>query len=177
MYNFVIALIVLIIVYHYLQQSKPQNINIRSNTDNKIYRVTKTNPESQLKHANMLASISKKMYLFINSLSMSENKEKLMNAKLVLEERTQTSDIAYTINKGARIGLCLENDENTLFFILLHELAHVITKTYGHDETFWKNFEILVKHAVKTGYYRYQNYNNIPTTYCNQVIKYTPYDK
>ena len=53
---------------------------------------------------------------------------------------------SYTINKGSYIGLCLENkDINTLFFVLLHELAHVGTKSVGHTQEFLEFFRFLLK--------------------------------
>ena len=55
-------------------------------------------------------------------------------------------DSAYTENK-ARITLCIVNpktgkyyDMNTIMYVSLHELAHVISKTHGHNTEFKTNF-------------------------------------
>ena len=49
---------------------------------------------------------------------------------------------SYSVNKGEKIVLCLRSrdgkdrliDENTLTFVSIHELAHIMTKSVGHTE-------------------------------------------
>ena len=114
--------------------------------------------------------------LDIKSLSISDERRRLLETKTInLQERDNNIHIGYTINKGDKIGLCIDDDENTLFFVVLHELAHVITRSYGHDDKFWKNFEFLIKQAVKLNIYDYQNYNKTSINYCNKDITYTPH--
>jgi hypothetical protein len=80
-----------------------------------------------------------------------------------------------TENKSI-ITLCVENpktkkiyDMNTLMYVAIHELAHVVSKTYGtnedsHNEEFRRNFNTLLKRAEALGLY---NPNiPIPHTYC-----------
>ena len=40
-------------------------------------------------------------------------------------------------------------DDNSLMFVLLHEIAHVICKSIGHTDEFHKIFEDLLKEAEK----------------------------
>ena len=77
---------------------------------------------------------------------------------------------SYTENKTV-VYICLKDpktgkyyDMNTLMYVALHELAHVLSKNYGHDEEFKENFENLLTLAEKKGLYN----RNIPmpTTYC-----------
>ena len=58
-------------------------------------------------------------------------------------------DTSYVIDKGDTFAMCLrspennnnlEDDYNDLTFVLIHEMAHLFTKTYGHDFMFWSNF-------------------------------------
>jgi len=82
-------------------------------------------------------------------------------------------DSSYTENKSA-ISLCLKDpktqqiyDENTINYVALHELAHVITKESGkesHGEEFKKNFSTLLKLAEQKGFY--DPSLSIPTNYC-----------
>jgi predicted metal-dependent hydrolase len=69
------------------------------------------------------------------------------------------SQAGYTVNKGEVIGICL-NDLNTntdasfideLYFVVLHELAHICTTSVGHGPDFWDNFKKLREHAVQAG--------------------------
>jgi hypothetical protein len=77
---------------------------------------------------------------------------------------------AYTENKTV-ITLCLKNPENgyyynsnTIMYVALHELAHIISKTQGHNDEFNNNFAMLLKQAETRGIYNPRI--PIPTTYC-----------
>ena len=74
----------------------------------------------------------------------------------------------YTINKGEIIGICLtdltgntnqdqERYLDELYFVVLHELAHVCTPTVGHDASFWENFQKIRLHAVDAGIWGNEN--------------------
>ena len=82
----------------------------------------------------------------------------------------QEGGSAYTENKET-ITLCLRDPEthdyydmNTLMYVSLHELAHVISKTHGHNAEFKKNFSDLLREAARKKIYDPRK--NIPTTYC-----------
>lgn len=68
------------------------------------------------------------------------------------------ADKSYTINKS-KVHLCLydENgkyyDDNMLIYVLIHELAHVITKSVGHTDEFHNNFNMLLDKAEVMGLY------------------------
>lgn len=176
--NYIVFIIILIIILSRNTQ-KNKLYTVISTIDNESYLVEKTNDKVyDLKKADMLAKIKNKIEILIKSLSTSDERRKLLESKQIqLQERDTKSHIGYTVNKGEKIGLCIEDDENTLFFVVLHELAHVITKSYGHDETFWKNFEFLIKQSIKINIYDYKNYNKNPSNYCNKEILYTPHIK
>ncbi len=77
---------------------------------------------------------------------------------------------AYTENKSV-ITLCLKDPENgkfysmnTLMYVALHELGHIISKTHGHNQEFRENFARLLRRATKIGIYDPKI--PIPTTYC-----------
>ena len=77
---------------------------------------------------------------------------------------------AYTENKRT-ITLCLKNpdtkkyyDLNTIMYVALHELAHVVSVTQGHNDEFKKNFSILLREASRIGIYNPRK--EIPQTYC-----------
>ena len=52
--------------------------------------------------------------------------------------------IAFNVNKGYEICICLAGDDvNSAFYVLLHELAHMTVTEYDHTTNFWKNFKDL----------------------------------
>ena len=101
----------------------------------------------------------------------------------ILSELHKGSDnTSYSVNKGEKIVVCLRSkedysfqDENTIFFVVLHELAHIMTKSIGHKEEFWNNFRYLLKHCIEIKLYKYQDFNNKPEPYCGIEITDTPY--
>lgn len=92
-------------------------------------------------------------------------------------------DTSYVIDKGDVFAMCLrdpkksnklENDYNSLTFVLIHELAHIFTSSYGHDDLFWNNFKFLLEESVKIGIYTPVDYKQFKAPYCGIVISYTP---
>lgn len=87
----------------------------------------------------------------------------------------RSGDSAYTENKEI-ITLCLEDpdtkqkyDLNTLMYVSLHELAHVITPEGAdekdeHGPVFTQNFSNLLRKAAQKGIYNPKV--PIPATYC-----------
>ena len=57
-------------------------------------------------------------------------------------------------------------DSNTMIFVLLHELAHLMSEKYGHGEEFQNNFSFITKKAVEQGIYKYQNFKKKSSSYC-----------
>lgn len=79
-------------------------------------------------------------------------------------------DSAYTENKEV-ITLCLEDQEkkkeydiNTIMYVALHELAHVISTSTGHGAEFKKNFAMLLKKGAELQFYDPRK--PIPANYC-----------
>nr|QBK86891.1 MAG: HtpX-like membrane-bound metallopeptidase [Marseillevirus LCMAC103] len=77
---------------------------------------------------------------------------------------------AYTDNKAV-ITLCLSDpktgepyDDNTIMYVALHELGHVITTSVGHGREFRKNFSNLLARASNYGFY--DSTKPIVATYC-----------
>lgn len=103
----------------------------------------------------------------------------------VFSENTMSSaDTSYSENKGQRIVVCLRDktkppqypliDINTIMFVMLHEMAHLMTETIGHTPEFWGNFKRILHDAVKAGIYTPVNYSHQPTPYCGMVISDSP---
>lgn len=113
--------------------------------------------------------------------SMKKN-FKTANLEENIPERSG-GDTSYVINKGDVFAMCLrdpKNDHkldpkfNTLSFVLIHELAHLFSSTYGHDDIFWNNFKFLLQEAELVGLYEAVNYKRDGSPYCGIVVTYSP---
>lgn len=105
------------------------------------------------------------------------------NPKGLRETAKGERSAAYTVNKGEELRICVRDEnsdrlfegENDGFFVLLHELAHLMSKSYGHNLEFKKNFAYITKIAVELGMYKYTDYTKKPTTYCSVDITFPSY--
>jgi hypothetical protein len=94
------------------------------------------------------------------------------------------NDVAYTVNKGDAVRLCLRDtknkyviqDINTLMFVALHELTHISIPAIDHPPEFWKTFKFILTEASSINIYTPINYKVYPITYCNgMTVAYNPY--
>ena len=101
-----------------------------------------------------------------------------------ISETLPTSELtAYSENKGEKIAFCLNKtkhsttliDINTLTFVSIHELSHVMTKSIGHKQEFWKNFKFLLENAKEANIYQPVDYKKKPENYCGMTITDSPY--
>ena len=105
------------------------------------------------------------------------------NPKGLREMSFGEKSAAYTVNKGDELRICVRDkssphkfeDLNTGFFVLLHELAHLMSRSYGHGIEFKRNFAIITKLAVELDLYKNIDYSQNPTSYCNTEIAHSPY--
>lgn len=113
------------------------------------------------------------MRLFINFSADS-----LMEAN----SNNESSNTSYTINKGEEVHICLRNkskyhelhDLNTLMFVTLHELSHIMSESVGHNSEFNQNFVFILKEASNIGVYEIVDYRDNPIEYCGMTIDRSP---
>ena len=142
------------------------------------------------KAADLLANTStklKKLVKYLKENNYHEERVKRLVEKFnpnKIKETLPTSEYtAYSENKGEKIAFCLLEkkkekkliDENTLTFVALHELAHVMTKSIGHTDEFWTNFKYLLEHAENIQIYHPIDYKKDPQQYCGMTINDNPY--
>jgi len=76
--------------------------------------------------------------------------------------------IAYNVNKGYEICICLAGDDiNSAFYVLLHELAHMTVSEYDHSRKFWSNFKELKEMCNTLGIY---DNGSGSTKYCGDSV-------
>jgi len=131
-----------------------------------------------------------KYILFFDDLtgSIKQADEKPENSTPSLRDSVKILNICKqinrTLNKGQKIVVCLRDktqapkyplvEKNTVMFVMLHEMAHLMTETIGHTQEFWNNFKRILHDAVKLNIYTPVNYAQKPTPYCGMVISDSP---
>jgi hypothetical protein len=101
-----------------------------------------------------------------------------------VENDMSSPDTSYSENKGQKIVVCLRDkkkppqyplvQENTVMFVMLHEMAHLMTETIGHTQEFWANFKRMLQDAIQIGIYTPVNYAQNPVPYCGMMITDSP---
>ena len=102
----------------------------------------------------------------------------------ISESSPGNSYTSYSINKGEKIVFCLRQksgidkdnlvDINTMMFVAIHELGHLMSKSIGHTAEFWDNMRFLLKKGIDLGVYDHIDYSKYPEDYCGIKITDTP---
>lgn len=173
-----------LIVFMWLQARVQEVEYIKSSVDGRTYLVRKL-PDSQ-KAADELALLNKDAEKLIKHLvakfkDSSEVKQlyERYNPNALSEGSADSGYTSYSISKGKKIVMCLRQvghdfvAHNTLMYVMCHEMAHVMTKTVGHDARFWKNFRFILQEAVAIGIYERVDYADKPVDFCGIKIAST----
>ena len=165
-------------------------VHVKSTVDGKFYRVRDMRDKQQA--ADLLAKVRlrmKKLYVHLASTFPDKPQVKRLlqrfeaNPERLLEATPDAEHTSYSVNKGESVHLCLrqrqgadENlvNENVMVFVSLHEMAHMITDSVGHEPEFWNNFGWLLKQAENLGVYQYQDFKAHPVRYCGTNITDQP---
>ena len=100
------------------------------------------------------------------------------------EASHENGESTYTINKGELIKICLRKKKdgkplhnlNTLMFVVIHELAHVMSVSIGHNKEFMDNFRFLLREADDIDIdYTPIDYSEDNMTYCGVKVSHNPY--
>lgn len=89
---------------------------------------------------------------------------------------TDSFATSFSVNKGESITLCIRQTDdsfvaiNTIAYVAIHELGHLMTSTIGHDDLFWSNFKRLLEEAIKVGLYEKVDFATNPEPYCGIKI-------
>jgi hypothetical protein len=140
--------------------------------------------------ANLLANVTQRCKNLViycgKNYPDDENVQRLVqkfNPKKISETLPTSEYTAYSENKGEKIAFCLNKkkddsqliDLNTLTFVAIHELSHIMTTSEGHKQEFWKNFKFLLENAKAAGIYEPVDYKKKPEPYCGMNITDNPY--
>jgi len=140
--------------------------------------------------ANLLAEVTKKMKNMVEYMKKTHPEDPRtirlvegFNPKKISETLPTSELTAFSENKGEKIAFCLNTtkqgdkliDINTLTFVALHELSHIMTESIGHKQDFWQNFKFLLQNAKASGIYDPVDYKKTPQEYCGMTINDNPY--
>ena len=190
MYGFIIILFIFLIALKMYTDSDEFNLRcIVSTVDGKKYCVRERNQIQ--KASNLLARTTEKLGYLVENVGQRypdrENVKKLIKNfnPTTIKETLPTSEFtAYSENKGEKLAFCLNKkkhnndnliDSNTLMFVAIHEIAHIMTTSVGHTEEFWNNFKFLLENAVELKLYTPVDYKKEPEGYCGMDITDNPY--
>jgi hypothetical protein len=190
MFGFIILLFSILIALKIYYDSDIFNLRcIVSTIDGKKYCVRERS--NILKASNLLAKTTEKLCYIVEYLKKKypdrDNVKRLVknfNPTTIKETLPTSEYTAYSENKGEKLAFCLnkqnsnnENliDPNTLTFVAIHELSHIMTESVGHNDEFWNNFKFLLENAVKLDLYIPIDYKKENENYCGMDITDNPY--
>jgi len=139
--------------------------------------------------ANKLGSISDSLKNLVNNLNENDDKKgeyikqlkESFNPEYITENIPGSVYVAYSVNKGEELSLCIREkdtekfiDDNTIIFVAIHELSHIMTPETGHTPLFWDNMKYLLEQASSQGIYMPVDYSQSPVEYCGMDINSTP---
>ncbi len=180
-------ILTLIIIYSEVLTEAFEAIQMKAN-DNKYYYVQNYNNNKDA--ANTLSKLVNTSLSLIDYLGTKHPnndgvirlKEKF-NPVNVREAEHEDNTTSYTVNKGEMMHLCLRqknnnktiHEHNLLMFVIIHELAHIMSKSIGHNNEFYNNFKFLLQESASMGIYKPVNFENNPVKYCGMNVTNNPY--
>lgn len=189
---FILTLIIICIgIYLYFRYTYPDMTYVKADLDGKYYLVR--NVEDKNQAANMLARFNQDIMKLSDHLYKNKNSNEYKDMKqyieilhnkapdiIYLESTADSQYTSYAVNKGEQIVFCLRSKEphnlgvlhtlNLVTYVVLHEISHVASPSYGHNDEFKKVFAFLTKEAIKLGIYEKINFGLNPENYCGMMI-------
>jgi len=186
---YIVIIFVIIVCLKIYSESDAYNLKcILSDVNGERYCVRERS-KMQLA-ADLLASVTDKCKKLVaycaKKYPSNENVQRLVqkfNPTKISETLPTSEYTAYSENKGEKLAFCLNKkkngteliDINTLTFVAIHELAHIMTKSEGHKQEFWQNFKFLLENAKEAHLYKPVDYKKSPQPYCGMDITDNPY--
>lgn len=162
---------------------------VTANHDNRAYLVRNL-PDKDVA-ANLLSVIRSRLIKLVKYLKMKYPKDRRVqrmssnfNSDQISESTPDSKYTSYSVNKGEKIVFCIRQrneqnelvDLNTMMFVAIHEMAHLMTISIGHTKEFWDNMQFILKEALSKdlNLYSYQPFHQNPVSYCGTMISDTP---
>jgi len=185
---FILGLVLIICIRIYYDSDAFNLKCIISDVDGNKYCVRER--EKLEDASDLLANVTKKCKLLVEYMKQKHPEDDRVkrlvegfNPQKISETLPTSTLTAYSENKGEKLAFCLnkkkENNElidiNTLTFVALHELSHIMTVSIGHKQDFWNNFKFVLQNAKDAHIYEPIDYKKEPRDYCGMKITDNPY--
>jgi len=184
---FMLGVIVALALILYLRSDFHNLKCVIAHKDGNTYCVRDT--KHTQKRAELLAEMTsrmKKLAAYLTENMPDDPRVKLLiknfNPKKIVETLPTSEYTAYSEDKGKKLAFCLQEyknkskliDINTLMFVALHEMGHLITVSIGHEPDFWENFKFLLENANDINLYEPIDYGKTPQDYCGMKLTDNP---
>ena len=181
-----LCIIVVFIYMNYIRKSLYLD-KIESSVNGKKYYVRNLPDKNEA--ADKLANIGMSLQKLIDSLNEKDKEKgeyifrlkKSFNSDYITENIPGSMYVAYSVNKGEELSICIREkdtekfiDNNTIIFVAIHELSHIMTDEFGHTELFWDNMKYLLEKSSLVSIYKKIDYSKYPVMYCGMEIDSTP---
>jgi hypothetical protein len=169
--EFIAVLVVLSLIFLVYQKLRTDDRILVLASDGRKYLVRNTDNKQDT--AEGLARLNAKVLTFIYNLEeQAKNEKEYIPMVTRLRQRYRPDKVSegivdqrftsYTVNKGEEMVLCMRTrdgrdemyDDNILFYVTLHELAHIGSLTEHHNDEFHKNFRYLLRKAGEMNMFR-----------------------
>lgn len=186
----IILVVAIVLFFQYYSDTIDSDlVKVKSSVDQREY-VVRNMPDKEAA-ADLLANLRQRLLALNTSLEKYYSKDKRVQTLINRFNPDAISEISahanpkytsYSVGKGKQIIFCLRSrdktqkiiSEQTLTFVAIHELAHVMTISVGHTEEFWENMRFLLAHAIEWNMYTPVNYAKKPQPYCGLQITSSP---
>ena len=185
--HFLLILIILLVLFS--TQVEGFAINMKSSITGKTYEIQEY--PNMNKAVDLIGQLDHNVNKFTNYLIKKYPKDERVlrlhrNIQNTVYKETphKEGESAYTINKGEFINICLRHKKdnkplhslNTLMFVVIHEMAHVMSVSIGHNAEFMNNFRFLLREADGINInYEPIDYSEENMTYCGVNVSHNPY--
>ena len=185
--HILIILVIVIILFVLFRYEKYEVTYVTSSIDKTPYLVRNLPDKQQA--SDLLANIRNNIIILVEYIDQHKSdkykqyeqyitqlKERIYDV-IINESNEDNGYTSYSVNKGEQLVFCLRSkynnklyDINLLMYVVLHEMAHIASPTYGHGEPFKTIFAFLTKIAIERGLYKKVDFNHIPVEYCGLLI-------
>lgn len=179
-----VLLILVVILVFYLKRETAEVEYVTAATDGRRYLCLKL-PDRQ-EAAERLADLTGRMLSLVrHMMAIAPDDDDVLqlygnfDPDSIHEGSVTSGYTSFSVSKGESITLCIRQsdlsfvDTNTVTYVAIHELGHLMTSTVGHDALFWANFKRLLEEAIATGLYVRVDFAASPEPYCGIQITST----
>ena len=193
--TYLLLLVVIYFVYTNIVRKRLFLVKVKSKQSDNGNSFLVRNLKDKQEASNILARLSKDLQKICDTCEDKISEEtkdrveaiqrlgKKFKSREITENIPGSAHVAYSVNKGEELSICIRDketdafiDDNTVRFVAIHELAHIMSKSTGHTSEFWDNMKYLLEVATSKGIYTPVDYSKTPTHYCGMDITDTPLD-